>query len=413
MDLTTIDLGFVLDQLHDKKVFLEKLLNKANSLTEKDFNTALDYTLREDVDLSVEYLKRRDKKEEAVQLYEETKKYVNAAKLCQKYGWKDKAVKNYELAGEIQLAVEVYLGVSYKTETKEGKKDYSLELTTAEEKGDYEKAAKLAKNLGMINKAAQHFKKAGKQEEAEELLKNSNPLLAARVWERNGKVLHAINLLSRNEFFDEMCEVKKKANDFLSAGNSYFSRGKHEEALDCYRKANYSEGIEKMLKHLGRTEELILHWEKTGKSDLLAEYYEEKNPMKAAVHYESAKNYVKAGDCLVSAGKNISALKLLIDHGKYEAALKLKLNLAKDEEEPTKVLLEYCHERLAEEYESSNLEKSLEHYILLGNSEKFKKVANKLSKDHSAKGNFKKAVTYAEIAGNNSDVLKAAIKWLE
>ncbi len=398
-----------------KKKFLEQLLGKAKDLKDEPFDVAYQAALKFSIDLGAKYLLAKNRNETAILLLENHQENEKAAKLCATLGLKDRAVENFEKAKKIKEAVEVYLGISnYKLETSEvllgvGQIDYENELESAEGKKDYSKAAEKAMSLGMVKRAAKNLKLAGKEKEAEELLKNSDPLKAAQVWERNGKKNNAISLLFRNGLYNEAALTHERAEDFFSAGMSYYYQNKLEKALECYRKANYNEGISRMLMQLNDQEGLVKHWEETNNTLALAEHYQDKDPLKAVAHYETLKSHNSTAECLVKGGKAIEGLQLLIEYCLFEDAVKLGEGLT-NPEEGAKRLLKYCYQESAAKNEKMQPTKSLEYYEKAGVQDKVKELATKLMKEQAELGNFNRALEYARKAGDkNAEELYSSV----
>lgn len=388
-----------------KKKFLEQLLGKAKDLKDEPFDVAYQAVLKFSIDLGSKYLLAKNRNETAILLLENYQENEKAAKLCATLGLKDRAVENFEKAKEIKKAVEVYLGVSdYKLETAEvvigqGQRDYIDELDKTEEKKDHAKAAEQALSLGMVKRAVKNLKLAGREKEAEELMKNSDPIKAAQVWERNGKINNAIALLFRNELYNEVASTHERAGDFFSAGMSYYYQNKLEKALECYKKADYNEGISRMLMQLNDQEGLVKHWEETNNSLALAEYYQDKDPLKAVVHYETLKSHKKAAECLVKAGKALEGLQLLIEHCNFEDAVELGEGLT-NPDEGAKKLLNYCYKESAAKNEKMLPTKALEYYEKAGDPEKVKELSLKLMKEQVELGNFNRALEYSRKTGD-------------
>ncbi|MBI5066161.1 hypothetical protein HZA97_08050 [Candidatus Woesearchaeota archaeon] len=392
-----------LEQLSEegRKKFLEQLLKKAKDLKPEPFDIAYQASLKFSVELGAKYLLAKNQNETAVLLLENYQKYTEAARLCKTLGIKDRAVENFERAKEIKDAVEVYLGVSnYKIETTEvvigqGHRDYIDELEKTEKENNHAKAADQALALGMIKRAAKNLKLAGREQEAEELLKNSNPIKAAQVWERNRKTNNAISLLFRNDLNEEVASTYERAGDFFSAGMSYhYQQNNLEKALECYKKAGYNEGISRVLSQMNKPEELVKHWEETNNSLAIAEYYQDKDPQKAAKFYEEIKSHKKAAECLIKTGKASEGLQLLIEHCLFEDAVELGEKVSNAEED-VKKLVKYCYKEVAAKNEKIQPTKSLEYYEKAGDQEKAKELAAKLMKEQAGLGNFNKALEYA------------------
>ncbi|MBI4919545.1 hypothetical protein HY837_06440 [archaeon] len=386
-----------------KKKFLEQLLAKANTLDNESFDFAYQSSLKFSINLGAEYLLARNQNETAILLLENYQKYSSAAELCKKLGLKDRAVENFERDKEIKKAVEVYLAVSdYKIETTEvvigvGQVDYVDDLEKTEKGNNHTKAAEQALSLGMVKRAAKNLKLAGREKEAEELLKNSDPIKAAQVWERNRKINNAIGILFRNDLHDEIALTYERAGDFFSAGMTYYYQNKLEKAVECYKKSGYNEGISRIFMQLGKQEELVKHWEETNNSLALAEYYQDKEPLKSIQYYKIMKNYKTAAECFFKAGKTFEGLNLLIEHCLFEYAVELSEKLVHTEED-VKKLLNYCYKEAAVKNEKIQPTKALEFYEKSGDQEKVKEVSLKLMKDQAQSGNFKTALEYARKA---------------
>lgn len=397
-----------LEQLTEegRKNFLEQLANRAENLDDETFDVAYQASLKFDVLLGVKYLLAKKQNETAVLLLENYKKYFDAAELCKRLAWKDRAVENFLNAKETKKAVEVYLGVDgYSIETTEvvlglGLVDHLDELEKLEEKKEYSKAADKAKNLAMLKRAAQNLRLAGKENEAEELLKNSDPIKAARVWEQKGKISEAIGILFRNEFYEEIPKMHERVGDFWSAGISYQHHNHLEKALECFRKAQSHEYIDRILMQLGRTEELVKHWEETNNYLNLAEHFKDREPLKAAKYYDAVNHRKESAECLFAGGKEFESVQYLFVYDLCEEALELSSKV-KEERLNGEVLQRYpellkkCHRRVAQKNESSQPEKSIQHYEKAGEKEKVKELAVKLMKQSELSGDFNKALFYA------------------
>lgn len=394
-----------LEQLSEdgKKVFLEKLVEKADNLDAETFDAAYQASLKVDVHLGVKYLLAKHQNETAVLLLENYKEYVCAAELCKKLGFKDRAVDNFLTAKETKKAVEVYLEVDgYRLETTEvvfgvGLVDHLDELEKYETEKNYSKAADKSKSLGMIKRAAKNLRLAGKEQEAEELLNSSDQVKAARVWEDKKKISEAVGILFNNEFYVEIAQMHERVGDFFSAGISYQGQNNLEKALECYKKAQYSPGVDRILMQLGRTDDLVTHWEETNNYLNLAEHYQDKNPVKAANFYLKLKEYKKSAESFISAGRTIEGMMLLSAKEYFEDALKI----AEQETNKNAWLTDFltsCYKGAAVQNEKSQPVKALEYFEKAGEREKVKTLALKLMKASENSGDFKNALIYSRKA---------------
>ncbi|MEK6857689.1 MAG: hypothetical protein AABX39_03825, partial [Nanoarchaeota archaeon] len=347
--------------------------------------------------------------ETAVLLLENSQKYSDAAELCKKFTWKERAVENFLTAKETKKAVEVYLGVDgYSIETTEvvlglGLIDHLDELEKLEEKKEYSKAADKSKNLAMLKRAAQNLRLAGREQEAEELLKNSDPIKAARVWEDKGKISEAIGVLFRNEFYEEIPKMHERVGDFWSAGVSYQGQNNLEKALECFRKTTYSQYIDGILMQLGRTDELVKHWEETNNYLNLAEHFKDKEPLKAAKYYDAVNDRKTSAHCLFAGGKEFESVQYLFVYDLCEEALELSAKvkeekLSEESLQRYSELLKKCNRKVAQKTESAHPEKSIQHYEKVGEREKVKELGLKLMKQSELSGDFNQALFYARKA---------------
>src|SRR3989338_296874 len=91
----------ILSSLEEKsqKSFLERMINKVDSLNDGDFEMLLSFSSSKYPDLAVQYLLNRKRNEEAIKLLEDNKKYLEAAKLCAEFQLFEKAAWNYYREG--------------------------------------------------------------------------------------------------------------------------------------------------------------------------------------------------------------------------------------------------------------------------------------------------------------------------
>lgn len=408
-----MSLDYVLDGLsgQSKQRFLEDFLPQVPTLDDDGFKVTREAALEISVDLGAEYSFARgetkeaitalEKKAEASEGAEKRRRYVDVAERCKKLSMIDRAVSNYEFAGDIKKAAEVYLGVEYELNM-----DINIlleRIPALEEAQEHAEAAQLCERFGMTVRAIENYRLADNKERADELEMFSDPVKAAAVWERNNNHTEAANLLYRNHLFDELAATHERAGYLVSAGSTYERMGDMDSALRLYRQAKFDLGVEKILRNQGRGDELVAYWKETGNTSKLAAHFEDEDSEQAAGFYQELNDYHKAAGCLVRAGKPVEAIELLVDNRFYEDALRIGVEdaLEKTEIQPRiNDLIIQCHKELALKYENSDPEKALWHYSELKDSDSVSRVATHLMEQAADKGDFKNARKYAEIAGN-------------
>lgn len=395
-----------------KERFLEDFLSSATTLNDADFEIVRKAAFDVNIDLGVKYLLAQGKDEEAVtalekaattseKIAEKRRRYTAAAELCIALGMKDRAIVDYEHAGEIKKAAEVYLGVEYLL--FEIGQNANEKISLLEEAKKHAEAAELCKKYGMTIRAVKNLKLAGSNQEADELEKNTDPVKAAAVWERNHNPTEADNLLYINGFFKELAATHERADHFVSAGSTYDGLlHDPDSALRCYMEARFDHGVEKILQEQGKTNELVAYWKKTDNIIKLATHYEDKEPEKAAGFYIELKAYHKAAICLVKARKTVEVLELLVGNNLYEDALKTANTFEASEQAKVNELITKCYMELAPRCETSEPERALEFYSKLNDEGGIKRVATHLMEQAVARGNFTAAANYAIISGDNN-----------
>ena len=335
---------------------------------------------------------------------EKRRRYTAAAELCIALGMKDRAVSNYEHAGDIKKAAEVYLGVEYELfDIGQNRKE---KITALEEAKKHAEAAELCKKDGMTIRAVKNLRLAGNAEEADKLSAASDPIKAAAVWERNHNSTEAEYLLFANGLFEELAATHERATHFLSAGSTYYDLLHDlDSALRCWIRAKFDWGVEKILREQGKIDGLVDYWHKTNNIQKLAEHHKDKDPEKAAGFYKELKDYHKTADCLVRAGKPVGAIELLVEKELYEDAIRtadiLKNTDASDQPKINELKIR-CYKELAPRYEASEPKRALEYYSNLNEPDNVRRLAIHLMEMAAAKGDFTEAVKYAITAGDNN-----------
>jgi tetratricopeptide (TPR) repeat protein len=415
----------VLDNLsgESKEYFLEKFLPHANTLDDDDSALVTAAALEIRVGLGVEYLRATRKDEEAITALEEAaldnpEYYVTAAELCVELGMNDRAVSNYEHAGEIKKAAEVYLGVEYtlftipsRLEDKEITMKYAANLVakidTLEGAQEHAEAARLGERFGMIDSAINNYDLAGNHEKVETLSDiSSDPVKAAQVWERNGYNIEAVNLLLLTGFSKELAETQERAGYFADAGSTYETLRDFDSALRSYKQAESVSDVERILEEQGREEELVAYWRETGNTLKLAEHFEVSDPEKASTLYLESNDPNRAAGSLMKAGKFVEAIELAFENKLYETALEEILALERMRAlDPSKIdeLKTRSYRELAPRYEASDPEKALDFYSKLEDQEGIKRVATNLRDQAKAKGEFLTASMYASRIGDEKE----------
>ena len=348
----------ILSSLEEKsqKSFLERMINKADSLNDKDFEMLLSFSSSKYPDLAVQYLLKKKRNEEAVKLLEDNNQYLEAAKLCAELQLFEKAAWNYYREGLLFCT------------------------------GDYCKDVKKHREFCEVL-----------HKEYEKLV----PRTIAEIWLSINAFFPAAFIYRDIGMLKEAAVNFEHGESFYYAGAMYEHIKDFEAAFRCYKHAFEKTGHENsinavvdMLKLLGRTEELLAFWEQTNNNHALALHYEKYSPQKAAEYYFKAKYYRRAAESLIKAEKYQEAIALLFTNECYQDIVELKesFSIVNDKLRP---VLKISYQELAKKYELSNPEKSANYYSLIGEDEKANELFKKLLKSAANTGNFAQAAEYA------------------
>lgn len=353
----------ILSSLEEKsqKSFLERLVNKADSLSNEDFEMLLSVSSSKYPDIAVQYLLRRKRNEEAIKLLEDNKKYIEAAKLCAEFQLHERAAWNYYREGLLFCT------------------------------GDYCKDVKKHRESCEVLRA-----------EYEKLV----PKTIAEIWLSINAFVPAAFIYRDLGMLKEAAINFERGESFYYAGAMYESIKDFEAALRCYKKSfektryeNSINAVIDMLKLLERTEELLSFWEQTNNYIALALYYEMDNPKKAAEYCLKSKYYRRAAENLIKADNHLEALAILFNNECYQDVVDLKeeFSIISDELMP---ILRKSYEELAKKYEFSNPEKAANYYNLIEENEKANELFQKLLQNAANMGQFNQAAEYASRLGN-------------
>ena len=292
----------------------------------------------------------------AIELYEKDGNYEAAARICLKEGLQDRASKNFRIAADHclqdnQFSAAAALYESSNDFNKAGsiyeqahKADKALHCY--ERAGNTEKMLSLIREIPptdyhrrgpeftqLIERTAEALGNNGFQQEAAQILEDCNSLIrAAEVYARCKNWAKSAELYIKAERFDlagnaiNNIEDKKEASnmaaslavqnsDWQAAGEKFEEAGKHNQAIDAYKKARNFEAAARIYESLGR---YIMAGEM---------YSSGKNLTAAANVYAKAYDWRNAAECFEASGDTAQAIEAYANAGNYLKAGMLAIKL--------------------------------------------------------------------------------------
>ncbi|AXA35544.1 MAG: hypothetical protein D6691_05910 [Candidatus Hydrogenedentota bacterium] len=245
----------------------------------------------------------------AIPLFEQEKQYALAADAAIKEGLRDRANKNYRLAGEAAYA----------------ENSYTKAAQYFEKAQDYERAGRIFESLKRIEDALRCYERAGAADRIEKLVQelDTNALLArgdaclelvrraAEQLARQDKPGQGAELLEKAGDFIRAAEMYESAEMWDKAGNAYFQAELYDRAEQCYLKIAERA---KQAELLARVAIQRSDWQTAG------DYFLEADKLTQAVDaFKRAKNYLAAAKVYEQQNRFLMAAEM------YAAAKEIRL----------------------------------------------------------------------------------------
>lgn len=282
----------------------------------------------------------------AIELYEKDGNYEAAAKICAREGLQDRACKNYRMAGDNFLQANQFAAAASMYENSNdfnkagGIYEQAHKLDKAlhcyERAGNTEKLLTVIREIPttdyhrrgsdftkLIERTAEALANNGFLKEAATILEDcSNMVRAAEIYAKCGDWTKCAELYIKAERYElatpaiNNIEDKKLAadlgaklamnnSDWQTAGEKYEEAGKHNQAIDAYKKARNFDAAARVYESMGR---YIMAGEM---------YSSGKNLSAAANVYAKAYDWRNAADCFEACGDNAQAIEAYANAGNY------------------------------------------------------------------------------------------------
>jgi tetratricopeptide (TPR) repeat protein len=318
---------------------------------------------------AIEMYKRAGAHKEVAFLYEQDKKWVEAAEYYVKSGNLEKAAVMYQKQGSYVRAGELLVNAKRllpAAEMFERGESYQLAAELYQQTGYPQKAAACYEKMGETAKAAVLFEQCYFQERTkwkdaaqsggfmDRSMANGYARQAGRLYLVAGQYEKAATVFTAAGFDSEAADALMLAGEYRKAAEIYYEKKLYQKAAQAYEQGGESKKSYQVQGEIylecGNHQEAAQCFERAGNLRQAAEAYEQLgNSLKAGEMYLQEGDYQRAAEIFLSAGE-IPLAAQAYEQGKY---FKEAAELYQKIQQPEKALELYKH--LGEQYTAAML----------------------------------------------------------